>query len=878
MKLLRNKIVAITIAIYFILSMTASIMLMPNVNAHTPAWNIPTFAFIAASPNPIGVNQTAIIGMWLTTIYPSELVTNNYRFQNFQLTITAPDGTVTMQTAPTATADSFVTFLVTPNQIGMYTLTFTFPGQNYTATNGLPTSTNVGDYFEPSNATTTLVVQQQAIPEPGSYPLPTSYWTFPISGQNILWSSVASNYIYPNVAAYSFGAVRYVPSTTAPNSGHVMWTDPIQFGGIAGAESPFNGSNYFDGRSYLDRFNTPIIISGNLYFGLPVGAVGAPTTSTTLPNYPNGGYVDINLQTGQQVWKNYYPVNPSFGVIFNTINPNQDGTEAYLIAVSGTTWMGYDAYTGDWVFNITNVPSGWAGNYGPNGEPEIYTLNQSPSTGNWYLALWNFTDVLMNGNTNYLAATRWNPTGLVVNTLTQLSYSWNASLPALPSGSTIKWAVDNDVLLGANIASNQFGGLTSAAAAEPLTATFFALSLAPSTLGNLTWTKTYTTPNNETFQLNGIDPINNVIVMSTKETMQFYGYSLTTGDLLWGPVGNLTAYNYYSTIGMGSSADVPYIAYNNFYVGGYGGIIYCFSDTTGNLVWTYGNGGPGNNTNSGLNTPYDNYPIFVGLIADGKVYVYNGNHGNGVPFYQGETITCLNATTGVVIWSEQSEVGVGGFEDWRIPAASGYIAYFNCYDGQVYSIGKGPSATTIQTPLNGIAQGNQLVIQGTVMDTSSGTKQTQQAADFPQGVPCVSDASESAWMQYVYMQYPMPTNVMGVPVTIYAIDPNGNQIVLGNTTTDSNGVYSLVINTNDLAAGSGLYKVTASFAGTNSNWGSSAESTIAVSPAAATPAPTTTPLTNLASNDTLMYGIAAIIVVIVIIGAVLAMLMLRKRP
>ena len=189
--------------------------------------------------------------------------------------------------------------------------------------------------------------------------------------------------------------------------------------------------------------------------------------------------------------------------------------------------------------------------------------------------------------------------------------------------------------------------------------------------------------------------------------------------------------------------------------------------------------GTDNSTNSGLNTPYGNYPIFVGLIADGMVYVYNGNHGNGVPFYQGETITCLNATNGKQIWSEQSEVGVGGFEDWRIPVASGYIAYFNAYDGQVYCIGKGPSATTVETPLNGIARGNQLVIQGTVMDISAGTKQTQQAADFPQGVPCVSDASESAWMQYVYMQYPMPTNVTGVPVTIYAIDPNGNQVILG---------------------------------------------------------------------------------------------------
>jgi hypothetical protein len=39
-----------------------------------------------------------------------------------------------------------------------------------------------------------------------------------------------------------------------------------------------------------------------------------------------------------------------------------------------------------------------------------------------------------------------------------------------------------------------------------------------------------------------------------------------------------------------------------------------------------------------------------------------------------------------------------------------------------------------------------------------------------------------------------------------------------------------------------------------------------------------TPATNLASNSTVEYGIVAIIIVIVIIGAVLALLVTRKRP
>ena len=63
--------------------------------------------------------------------------------------------------------------------------------------------------------------------------------------------------------------------------------------------------------------------------------------------------------------------------------------------------------------------------------------------------------------------------------------------------------------------------------------------------------------------------------------------------------------------------------------------------------------------------------------------------------------------------------------------------------------------------------------------------------DFPNGVPVVSDASESAWMEYVYMQKPEPTNVIGVPVTLSVIDSNGNQRQIGTATTDASGTFAL---------------------------------------------------------------------------------------
>ena len=241
MKTLKNKILAITISIFFILSMSATLMLMPNASAHSPPWQIPTFAYVTATPNPIGVGQTVTISMWLTNLINGELVSNNILFHNFMLTITAPNGDITTETFPEASLDSFVSYYFTPNQVGTYTLNFTFPGQAYTQYAYSSVSPFVNDTYLRSTATGAFTVQQQPIPGPLSYPLPTSYWTRPISGQDTSWFAVASNYLSPNVAAYSFGAIRYVPGTTAPTSGHIMWTDPIQFGGYTGVNSPDNG-------------------------------------------------------------------------------------------------------------------------------------------------------------------------------------------------------------------------------------------------------------------------------------------------------------------------------------------------------------------------------------------------------------------------------------------------------------------------------------------------------------------------------------------------------------------------------------------------------------------------------------------------------------
>ena len=129
-------------------------------------------------------------------------------------------------------------------------------------------------------------------------------------------------------------------------------------------------------------------------------------------------------------------------------------------------------------------------------------------------------------------------------------------------------------------------------------------------------------------------------------------------------------------------------------------------------------------------------------------------------------------------------------------------------------------------------------------------------------------------MESVYMQQPMPNNVTGVPVTLSVLDSNGNYRTIGATTTNAQGTFGFTWKP-DI---SGNYTVYATFAGTDAYYGSSAATYFYAGATEATAAPTATPLSGLASNTTLMYGLVAIIIVIIVIGAAIMLMLSRKRP
>jgi outer membrane protein assembly factor BamB len=826
------------------LTITATIVALPIANAHTPAWNVPTYAYITVGPNPVGVNQPVTLVYWLEWIPPTASGAGGDRWRGWTIEVTEPDETKQTITLSPSDPVGGGYYLYTPDQVGTYTFNFSFPGQilSRTGPTGIVGSTSAyeGDTFQASSATATLTVQQEPIPPVPSYPLPTEYWSRPIEGQNTNWWTISSNWLAGSHIVDSFQQ-----DGTAPNSAHVMWTKPIESGGVVGGSRTYiNGATFYDGTAYEGKFTGPIIMCGRLYYNLPRSDVGS-----------GGGYACVDLRTGEEIyWQNM--TAPSFGQLYYYESMNQHGVvpNGYLwrtaSAAGVTTWMAYDPLDGNLLFNETNVPSGTT-IYGPNGEILIYQMNYAAR----WLALWNNTceqqglhGALGTGS----SAFQWRPVGKTVNM--SKAYSWNVTIPDLPGKATptIAKVIPDDLVLGR---STSFEGIGTWGTPDPWT--MWAISLKPEKRGQLSWIKNYSAPaGNLTLYPGPVDPETRVFTMWQRDALVWSGYSIDNGTLLWTAKPEED---------WGFYAHTWAVAYGKLYSAGLG-IVYCYDLKDGRQLWNYS--APG-----GLAVPYPNYPLAVTTVADGKVYLGTIEHSRGAPYWKGAKLHCVNASTGDVIWTldsaSSSTAGGLGAITTGFALADGYFTYINLYDMQIYCVGKGPSATTVEAPMTAITAGESLVLRGRVTDISAGTKQHEQAARFPNGVPAMSDKSMGAWMEYVYMQKPLPNDATGVEVSLDTLDPNNNFIHIGTATSDTSGTFGYTWTPPDVP---GDYTITATFAGSGSYWGSYAETHTVVSEAPAATAPPEYPQPIDPTLTIVGVGIAIIIAV-----AIATILILRKK-
>jgi hypothetical protein len=130
----------------------------------------------------------------------------------------------------------------------------------------------------------------------------------------------------------------------------------------------------------------------------------------------------------------------------------------------------------------------------------------------------------------------------------------------------------------------------------------------------------------------------------------------------------------------------------------------------------------------------------------------------------------------------------------------------------------------------------------------------------------------SEWMLYVYKQFSRPSNAAGVPVTLSVVDSNGNYREIGTATSNADGFFSF----NWKPDIDGQYTLYASFEGSAAYYPSHALTSFAVDPAHPTAAPTDAPAESTA-DIYFVPAIAGLFVAIIVVGALLALLLLRKR-
>jgi len=355
---------------------------------------------------------------------------------------------------------------------------------------------------------------------------------------------------------------------------------------------------------------------------------------------------------------------------------------------------------------------------------------------------------------------------------------------------------------------------------------------------------------------------NGVMAVFNKELTTHYAFSVVDGSYLWATPSE----NYLNLYGWGNAEHTWYFAYGHLYSTGLSGILYAYDLKSGNVSWTYNLTDPYNEPVTG-----ENWWGWIGLIAEGKIYIGTLEHSANNPIPRGGPFACVNATDGSEIFRINGlmrETRWGG----NPIIGDGIIAGLDTYDLQVYAMGKGATQTTITASPTVLTSG-EVMLTGHVTDISPGTADEAIKLRFPNGVPAVSDESQSQWMLYVYKQFERPINATGVPVAISVIDANGNFRTVGTATADSNGFFSFAW-TPDI---SGAYTVYATFAGSHAYYGSSAETAFSLSTASVTPGPSGTSAPGTTADQWILPGIIAIIVVVIIVGAVLAILMMRKH-
>ena len=874
MKFLRNKTTATAVALILMITITVSIIALPMSFARMSPEPIPTWTYAGVGPETVGVGEQVIIVFWCNFIPPTAIGAYGDRWI-FNIEITTPDNSI--QTLGPYTSDpvggSWATY--TPTQVGTYTIVAMMDEHTIDggASTGMenpsgpvswpssPSNRSLGDVFQASESDPVfLTVQEDPLPSYQETPIP-EYWERPVYGANHNWGQIMGDWL--NNGDIQQRTNHY---STAPGSSHILWTHPYWSGGVMGGGTNYNfGSiGYYSGLSYENYGGVDFVLDGRVYFSDEIN--------------PRESWTALDLFTGEVVFQEYNTGDPSgvggpfgstgeipygdpdMGQLLDIENPNQHGGFAYYWDTNPgmpSTWAMYDAFSGDLICYIENIPSwtvsfsffGAAPSYSSVGldgsilkwHVENYGTSSNPSN---YLQVFNTTHAIhykevYSSNAYWM----WRP-GLNATYDGNNGISLNVSIPMVDSTS-IRYVKEGEYIIIGNTGSNN--------GTEIVNGHWWCLSLKSGQEGTLLWDTEFTPPaglgdialqwaqfSQHDMAYGGMDPELGIYWFEQSMTMQRWVYDLG-GQLLWISEPE-EQWGFYGL------SDLTYM--DNFYSFGYSGVLRCYDPLTGDIKWEWSAPFVGVGE-----TAFGKTPLSLGAVADGKIYLYSSEHSPSQPLRRDAKLYCVDAETGELIWNLQC---------WpQNPViAEGRLITFDVFDSQVYCFGKGLSALTVQAQMTAVPLGSSVVIQGTVTDQSPGAK----------GTPAISDESMDDWMEYLYHQRPMPKDAQGVKVKLTAIDPNGNYQDIGYVTSDMAGNFA----TSWQTPVPGEYSVTAEFEG-SASYASSFDTTFFIVDKAPSPGTPIEPEpTEPEPLITTEIAIIAAIVIAAIIGVV-AFWALRKR-
>jgi hypothetical protein len=814
----------------------------------TPDNTISTTAYLSCSPNPIGVNQQLLVNVWMEP----PLFVGRW-FTGYTVTITKPDGTtVTEGPMDSYPGDTTAWFQYTPDQVGTYTLKFTFPGGyypvgNYSVSSGTfvgagVTSITQSTYYQPSvSQVTTLTVQNTTIASWPPAALPTDYWTRPVSPSNREWASilgwspstgiVGGGTSWPADTNKYMSNYNFIPYVQAPNTAHVVWRRQGDIAGIIGGSV---GDQSLQGGGG----NPLIVYAGRAY----------QTLTKVYNGVPQMVWQCWDLRTGQIYWEQpvpTYQTQTTFGptvsppasapniVLPISITSGSSTGEAgaanaapslamYLLFVGSGRWITFNAMTGAVTQNVSISPLTSGTCYGNNLFYSVQNIGTT-SAPNYRLINWTVTGPVGAGSAGYAV-------NYALTVLSNTTWPWSSFPSTVDYESGVAVTVTSITNTG-----TQVGGTTNITAASLVT-------------GQVLWSKVV----NEEMYSGSCSVADHGKIAILFLGGHYEAFNLQTGALAW------TSPNMDYPWGQSSfGAYAVQSAYGLIYRESYDGI-YAFNWADGTIAWHYVP------VATPFETPYNDQGNISsyscnsgGIVADGKLYTLTTEHTPSQPITRGWGLYCINATSGQGIWN------INGVSMSPGQVSDGYLTA-SASDGYTYVFGKGQSETTVSAPQTQVTTGTSAVISGTVLDESPANP----------GIACVSDASMSQWMDYQYMQASVPTNVTGIPVSIDAVDPNGNYVHIGDITSDMSGTFAYTWTPTI----PGDYKITATFAGSNSYGSSYAEThTIVVNAPAASVTPVSTVQAETTTNSDLMTALIVGIVVIVIAIAAVGVLLLRKH-